>query len=333
MPTEMIIGRAKTKNKCGEGIVTTCLLTSIPLMTYNELMDIAETQLQSINKSFPNVSWSSYSYIDEGWDHAVIIIDNRLVFRFPLDAEYLERLKHEIKVVALVQPLVKVKIPQYTHIDSKGLFAGYEIVPGQTMTSGAFKLLKPEDKVTFTYQLADFLSTIHTLTSDQLDFSLVPPTDIHDYHKDLQEQVQQYLKNTMTVTEYIEVQNILDEAGEVLLLPHPKVFLHGDIYYRHLLWDGPNKQLGIIDFSDMNIGDPAFDFAELHEYGFDFVKHVYDLYSGPKDDTFLERAWTYQKLVAVYMLVDHFLYHKTSFKIARETFDRVLLQNRIFKEY
>jgi aminoglycoside phosphotransferase (APT) family kinase protein len=103
----------------------------------------------------------------------------------------------------------------------------------------------------------------------------------------------------------------------------PKVFLHGDIYSTHLLWDSKDKKLGLIDFSDMNIGDPAFDFAELYEYGQEFIEQVYKLYKGPKDDSFLERAWIYQRWVGVFMMINHFETHKTSFEVARQTFDRV----------
>jgi aminoglycoside 2''-phosphotransferase len=81
--------------------------------------------------------------------------------------------------------------------------------------------------------------------------------------------------------------------------------------------------LGIIDFSDMTRDDPARDFAEIYEYGREFVQAVYDQYDGPKDRTFLDRAWIYQCWTAVFMMTDHFNYQKTSFDVARETFDRV----------
>ena len=63
-------------------------------------------------------------------------------------------------------------------------------------------------------------------------------------------------------------------------------------------------------------------FAELYEYGEGFVKQAYGYYTGPKDESFLHRAKIYQKWVGVFMMSDHFVYHKTSFEEARETFDR-----------
>ena len=101
------------------------------------------------------------------------------------------------------------------------------------------------------------------------------------------------------------------------------MLLHGDVYSNHLLWDAGHQQLGIIDFSDMTLGDPAFDLAELYEYGQAFVEEVYFYYTGPKDNTFLERAWQYQYWVGVYMITEHFVYQKTSFEKAQETFKRI----------
>lgn len=79
----------------------------------------------------------------------------------------------------------------------------------------------------------------------------------------------------------------------------------------------------MIDFSDMNLGDAAFAFAELYEYGDDFVNDVYRAYAGRKDDRFLQRSWRYLRWVAIYMITDHFIYRKTSFEMARVTFDLV----------
>ena len=52
----------------------------------------------------------------------------------------------------------------------------------------------------------------------------------------------------------------------------PEVVVHNDVYSRHLLWDDAAARLGVIDFSDMCLGDPAVDFAELYEYGEAFVR-------------------------------------------------------------
>jgi aminoglycoside 2''-phosphotransferase len=44
--------------------------------------------LKKISDEFPHIAWSSYRYVDEGWDHEVIILDEKIVFRFPTDQQY-----------------------------------------------------------------------------------------------------------------------------------------------------------------------------------------------------------------------------------------------------
>ncbi len=72
----------------------------------------------------------------------------------------------------------------------------------------------------------------------------------------------------------------------------------------------------------MCLGDPAVDFAEIFEYGKEFVEEVYSLYAGTKDATFLERAWQYQRWIGVNMMTDYFESQKTPFEVAKQTFDR-----------
>lgn len=282
-----------------------------------------EVLLALITKNFPEVSWNSYKYIDEGWDHEVIILDNKLVFRFPNDDEYLEHLQNELKVLPRLLSLVKARIPDYKFVAPDSTCAGYELVPGETITKEYFDSLSAEERASLASQLAEFMSTMHTLIKKGHDFSSVVPSDMTEHQEQLREQAVKYLKGTLTGQEYAAAEEIIKDTDTVLARGHPIVFLHGDMYQRHLLWDQNSKQLGIIDFSDMNRGDPAFDFAELYEYGKDFVQEIYDQYTGPKYAGFLERAWTYQRWVGVFMMVDHFLWGKTSFTEAREIFDRV----------
>lgn len=282
-----------------------------------------EFLLQCIGREFPELHWNNYRYIDEGWDHEVVILDEKVVFRFPNDAEYLELLQNEIPVLERLLPQLDIAMPQYQYIAPDGRFAGYPMVAGDTLRKDYFDRLPPSDRTSIAAQLAGFLSTLHMLLANGQDFSMVPASEMAEYQKDLHQQTQQYLPATLTPEDFAVVRNVVAETDGLLLRSLPKVFLHGDVYSRHLLWDKPAQKLGVIDFSDMNIGDPAFDFAELYEYGDEFVGQVYSQYAGPKDDDFLQRAWTYQRWVGVFMLVDHFVYHKTSFEEARETFDRV----------
>ena len=42
-----------------------------------------ELFLQRLREEFPDVTWTSHRYLTHGWDHAVLILDETLVFRAP----------------------------------------------------------------------------------------------------------------------------------------------------------------------------------------------------------------------------------------------------------
>ncbi|HSZ12806.1 MAG TPA: aminoglycoside phosphotransferase family protein [Solirubrobacteraceae bacterium] len=284
-----------------------------------------ERLLARVAGEFPALSWRSYDYIDRGWDHEVLILDGRLVFRFPNDDFYARRLRSEIEILSRLGPLTSVAIPQYSHVARNGGFAGYPLVGGERLTPELFTRLPGRDRAEIARQLAGLLTRLHTLSEADIDLGLVAASDLAESHEEVASQARARLPPVLSERDMELVEEIVADSDSLFAEPVALVPIHGDIYSDHLLWDAGEGRLGVIDFSDMNLGDAAFDFAELHEYGDEFVKDVYRLYGARKDDGFLERSWRYLRWVAVYMMTDHFIYGKTSFAVARATFDRVRL--------
>ncbi len=279
--------------------------------------------LDRIHLEFPDLTWKSYNSVLDGWDHEVIILDDAIVFRFPNDYEYTTALATEINVLRQLQPLLKANIPNYSYVSSDGSFAGYPIVPGEIISKNVFKTLNNDAVISIAKQLANLLSSIHAAKSEGIDLRGVKDSYMPDEQMEVKKLAKKYLSTLLSADDYEVVQSILSEVDRLLKQSTPTSFIHGDVYSNHLLWDSDNQKLGLIDFSDMTIADPAIDFAELYEYGTSFVEKVYDNYTGVKDSSFLNRAWIYQRWTGVYMMTDHFVYRKTSFEVAKETFDRV----------
>jgi aminoglycoside phosphotransferase (APT) family kinase protein len=70
------------------------------------------------------------------------------------------------------------------------------------------------------------------------------------------------------------------------------VLLHNDLAAEHVLIDPANGNVtGVIDWSDMAIGDPLVDFAGLFHWGGDsLVDSALACYSGPLSDVQLRCA-------------------------------------------
>jgi aminoglycoside phosphotransferase (APT) family kinase protein len=291
-------------------------------------------ELDRIAAAFPDLRWFRARRITEGWDHVVVVLDDARVFRFPLEPPYADGLGREIAVLdhlaghlaerAAGDPATPppVRIPRYDRVAPDGSFAGYPLVPGRELTPQLLAALPAAQRGTLIEQLAGFLSVLHTAPIAGTPLERVPRSCLAEDQQEIRAGAAAHLPAVLTPAELAEAEGVLADVDELLAADLPSVFIHNDVYSRHLLWDGAAGRLGVIDFSDMCRGDPAVDFAELHEYGEAFVGAVYERYTGPKDPGFLDRAWTYQRWVGVYMLTDHFEVGKTTWSVARETFDR-----------
>ena len=113
---------------------------------------------------------------------------------------------------------------------------------------------------------------------------------------------------------------VLDDVPALLAESPAPVLVHGDVYEDHLLLDSATGALGLIDFSDLAVGDPAIDVAELLDYGRPFLEDVVRRSGG--DAALVDRSIRYARWLAVYLMTDHLVSAKTSFEVARIPFDR-----------
>lgn len=259
--------------------------------------------LDRIRQSFPDLNWKEFKFIDAGWDHEVIQLDDKYIFRFPNSHEYLSVLKDEIKLLAYLADHTQARIPRYSYVANDASFAGYSMVPGQELGLEDFNSLDPVERETVANNVAEFLSDLHTTNTTELsDFNIGSEKPFGGYD-DVDDEALEYIKPSLSDNEYIPIDVMLKDIAGAQKYPQPARLTHGDIAPRHLLWDG--KAVGFIDFSDRSISDPAVDFAELYTYGEGFVQRVYELYRGPdKASYFLDRAKAYMKAIGIHALAN-----------------------------
>jgi thiamine kinase-like enzyme len=87
-----------------------------------------------------------------------------------------------------------------------------------------------------------------------------------------------------------------------------EVLLHGDLSAEHILVDDEINILGVIDFGDAMIADPALDLAGVRwAYGERLLGQVLEAYTAngcAVDDDFLKRVKFYWKMVPLYLIAD-----------------------------
>ena len=249
--------------------------------------------LRRIREEFPDVAWTSHRYLTHGWDHAVLILDEALVFRAPKTEAYRDALANEARLLRHLRPRVDVGIPDYVYESADGSFAGYPLLTGRELDVATFRGLSETERERIAEQLATFLTAVHETPKSVARKCGVSEQDPRKDYEDLRRDTEKLVLPRLAPHEVRVARAFLAELAAELRSTPPTCLVHGDLTGAHILWDAENQQVNIIDFSDRSIGDPALDFDGLMGYGRDFTERVLERYRGRKDEGLLRRAHLY----------------------------------------
>ena len=259
--------------------------------------------LRRLREEFPDVTWTSHRYLTHGWDHAVLILDEALVFRAPKAQAYRGGLANEAKLLRYLQPRVEVGIPDYVYESADGSFAGYRLLAGRELDAATFGRLSEVEKERIAEQLAAFLTALHATPKSVARECGVPEQDPRKDHADLVRGTEALVLPRLAQHEVQVIRAFLTELAAELKPTRPTALVHGDLDGGHILWE-KTEQVNIIDFSDRSIGDPALDFAALLAYGHGFTELVLKHYRESRDEGILRRAELYFRRMPVETMTD-----------------------------
>ncbi|KKQ28121.1 MAG: Aminoglycoside phosphotransferase [Candidatus Magasanikbacteria bacterium GW2011_GWC2_37_14] len=260
--------------------------------------------IKKIQQEFPQIKWKKYRYLTHGWDHDVIIFDGKLVFRIPKEKakDLQSQLFNETQILKYLKNKLLVGLPDYQFIAKDKTFAGYPLLLGQELSPAKFKHLTIKEKHEFTKQLANFLTILHQTSKNIVNKYQVRTVNDQKNYTRLIANTEKFVFPKLKENEIKQIRNYLVEFKNSF--KHSNVFIHNDLCWEHILWDKKEQKINIIDFSDQAWADPAGDFTGLWEYGDDFVKKVYKLYGGKKDNKFLYRSKLYYQQTPLFIMKD-----------------------------
>ena len=246
-------------------------------MPTNPLLATRDPQLliARIKNGFPDLIWGRYKFIDLGWDHEIIQLDEKYICRFPNSYEYLPMLRYEIDLLTFLATKTKSQIPHYSFIALDHSFGGYEMLPGVPLSPELFNSIGSRAQDIIAKNIADFLTDFHSIDVVELTKFNISAEKPFGSDDDIHELALTHLKSNLSTSQYAPIQAMLEDIDKATKYEQPGRLTHGDIAPKHLIWDHLNEILGFIDFSDRCVSDPALDFAELYTYGEKFVNKVY----------------------------------------------------------
>jgi aminoglycoside phosphotransferase (APT) family kinase protein len=217
-----------------------------------------------VGEQFPDLDATSARLLDEGWDNAVWVVEERWAFRFPRRAVAIPGVERELEVLPRLAPLFSVPIPVPTFVGHRSErfpwpFFGTRLLPGDEVANAE---LDDKARVALGVELGRFLRALH---SPELR-ALVDPDDALPVdplgRADMDKRVSIARKNlgelesTGVWRSNALVARVLDSASR--LAPRERVFVHGDLHLRHVLVEGESLA-GVIDWGDCCTGDPSID--------------------------------------------------------------------------
>lgn len=236
-------------------------MISVPQWAAERTVD-AVRAADLIGRAFPALRGLPVEPLSEGWDNTVHVVGGRWVFRFPRRAQALPGFRRELAVLpALVGRLpLRTSAPELVATDDDAgdpwPFAGARLLHGRELAEAG---LPDDERTAAAAAVGAFLAQLHRIGGE---FELPVDVNQRGWPAARMEQTRAKLASLAesgTWTPDPAVEDLLAE-GERLAPPADEpVLVHGDLHGRHLLVDDDSRAVGVIDWGDVCLADPAVD--------------------------------------------------------------------------
>jgi aminoglycoside phosphotransferase (APT) family kinase protein len=179
--------------------------------------------------------------IDDGIDFHVVVLDGTWVVRVPRRPACAEALAVEAALLPVLAGALPVRVPRFEHAHP---FAVYRVIEGTP-------LVDEEDGV------REFLDALHAFDVGVLP---VPRPDWRETYRGQCDEFRRLVLPSLDADERPRAEALFAEVES--LSGFEPVLTHSDLLPEHLLChDG--RLVGVIDWGDTRVGDPALDYAWL----------------------------------------------------------------------
>lgn len=183
--------------------------------------------------------------LDEGWDFTVLILEDSWVLRVPRHRLAVEELEKEIALLPAIADRLPVQVPRFAQISREPLYVGYPLIRGRPYVN--------EDPS----GVRTFLAALHGIPVDEV------PAPHPDWLETYRRQADEFRRVVLPLLDPDERSRGEAMLAEVeTLTGFSPALTHSDIAPLHLRVHDA-RLVGVIDWGDARIGDPAIDYAWL----------------------------------------------------------------------
>ena len=236
-----------------------------------------------IRERWPEIDLNTMETIGEGWDCFTYLVNGEWVFQFPRLDGAAERLRRQIEILPELAREVSSAIPTPAFASADPPCFGYAKIAGRPM-SAEVDGIWPE-------RLGRFLYDLHMTPPEFLGLRSRSAGAVREGLRDELASLGSHVLPMLDPDERVSVeraiQTFLDDDANFRFAT---CVTHGDIGPEHVLVTDAGDLTGVIDWGDIEVGDPVFDLAWILHAWPDVGARVLGAYGGAPDDRFLVRA-------------------------------------------
>lgn len=243
-----------------------------------------------ILEKFPEFRGCNLVGDNSGWDNFAIKVDNKYLFRFPKHPDAYNQIQREVEVLGSLKPCLPstIKVPNYlaANLDTDYPFVYYEMIPGQPLTLELYHNFTGTQKESLAQNIATFLNTLHSISPKSCPHleKVNPLKNYREFYQQVQTICFKYLTPAQQAKTDQLFNRYFDNPSFQNFTP---AIIHGDLSENHILIT--DDGIGIIDFGDVSVFDPAIDLSWFHLFDKNLFHGVLSKYSTLKDPGFEHR--------------------------------------------
>jgi aminoglycoside 2''-phosphotransferase len=251
---------------------------------------------QDLASAYPELEVETIEFTGEGDFARAYAVNDELMVLFALNPEGSVLLAREANLLPHLVKQTDISIPDISRSGRYGdegyTFICYPKISGIPLSAERFFDSTPNDQHRFAETISQFLQQLHSFNIEKARRAGI---EERDYRKENYRYLEKsrrliYPLVDRVVRDYIE--KIFEENAEPDFSP---VLMHDDLSAEHILFDPERREItGIIDFSDMIIGDGIEDLMYLYDdFGLDFMGIFLKYYHDGNHRSLLERLHFY----------------------------------------
>lgn len=270
-------------------------LCNVGEITMNE--QLLARKLELVKAEIGEVTYQTIEFINTGYEKDVVILDKTNVISFYRDGFHFDTYHARQELIRRLGKHAEIVLPESLYVSHTEDFVIENYVPGYRITPQYVEENKKNAKQ-IGRLVGRFLRQLHTVPEQGLN--------LHTrFEQDVRNDMEQGLSLLETKLSRIEMNQIMEFLSMYYEISGSTqtCIVHGDFHYDNVLWDEEAGRLGVIDFSEGGIEDPALDFMYMCYYPEEFRREVFDEY-GSIEKNLYERSKVYNRIYGLYDMVE-----------------------------